>query len=128
DCNLMRYPDRIPREPEARMASLSRMTSLGIAEDELQANLPSTTEMMRSYTTSEKEMLKDQLYLFSDDMALGRISSVKNVKQKELKNVFTAISKDSTKMREIRSAVKEGNDLHKIALTVSALLVDEKTK
>lgn len=128
DCNLMRYPDRIPREPETKKSSVARMSALGIAENELDTVLPETTGMMKEFNAEEKEMLKDQLYLFTDDMAQGRISKVKSVKQKELKYVFTAIAKDSSKMREIRSVVKEGNDLHKIALTVSALLIDEKTK
>lgn len=72
-----------------------------------------------------KEQMRDELVALNDDMVAGRVKTIEQVRQSALKELFEEISADDSQMSEINSVVTSGSRLHRIATSVTiVLLVD----
>lgn len=121
NCAFMRDPDNIPRGVNTRVAEgpNGQMTA-----NELNLALQFTSELLNRFSSRDKQMLKDELYLFTDDIRTGLVSDVASVRQPTIRRIFSQIQADKVQMAGIRASIPEGNDLHKIGLAVSTLLTE----
>jgi hypothetical protein len=84
----------------------------------------SITSAIDARGVAGKEQLRDDLVILNDDMVAGRISSIAEVRQPALKELFMEIAANEEQMEAITSVIEEGSELHRIAtaVTVSLLL------
>ena len=72
-----------------------------------------------------KEQLRDDLVVLNDDMMAGRVTSIADVRQPALKELFAEIAADEVQMEAIHSVLDKGSELHKIATAVTISLLAE---
>jgi hypothetical protein len=119
DCSLMRDPVNIPREPLLK----NRQIKVGNGDSQ-NLVLSGLKFFFERYTAYEKQAFTAELEAFAEDMIAGKVQTIKDVKQKSLRSLFQTIAKNSALMEEIEAAVLEGDELHKIAFAVTAILTE----
>ncbi|MFP5385155.1 MAG: hypothetical protein ACLGHN_03705 [Bacteriovoracia bacterium] len=122
DCNWLRDPDNIPREIPVYEKPLRNAGS----DINVNEALRTLVSLINSYSPAATEELKRQLNALSDDMIAGNVDSIRRIRQPLLKELFKAISKNKYIMREIRAVVSEGSEIERIALAVSAVLLEQE--
>jgi hypothetical protein len=120
DCNLLRDPDSIPREmiegDSANSVAISRvgskvMTLEADSGNEFNAIL-AKAEVVKTYSKEDKELLRSELSLLTEDVESKRVTTIQQIRQTNLKNLFIYVSGNNS-----RSA-----GLEEIALAISVAL------
>lgn len=88
-------------------------------------SLPTLTTALGQRGVAAREQLKDELPVLNDQMASGEVTTIEEVKQPALRELFKEISADETMMDEVNSLVQEGNELHRVATAVTFSLIVE---
>lgn len=125
DCNLLRNPETIPRNLSAKPMMISN-ASKATKDVEIRKELSGSVEYVNSFGAENRMQLKDEMLEFSDDMEAGKIKKIKDIRQPNLRALFTKIFNDRNEMNQINSLVKDGSDIEKIGFAVSLILMDEK--
>jgi hypothetical protein len=119
DCNWLRDPERIPQDGTPSPRPLPGQTN---STPDLLLSLQETVRFLNTFTQIELQTFKTDMILLSDHMALGQITTVKQVPMASLRNLFNAILSNGIQMTGIRKTFPEGTDVERIALAVSAAL------
>jgi hypothetical protein len=119
DCNWLRDPERIPQDGNPNPRPVPGQNS---STPDLLLSLLDTVRFMNSFSQVQIQTFKNEMILLSDQMALGQITTVKQVPMANLRNLFSAILADGVQMTSIRKTFPEGTDVERIALAVSASL------
>ncbi|WP_288243408.1 hypothetical protein [uncultured Chryseobacterium sp.] len=71
-----------------------------------------------------REQIKDELVELNDDMIAGRVTTIEEVRQPTLRELFEEIKADEEQMNNISSVLQMDSELQKIstAVTISLLL------
>lgn len=120
DCNLMRDPENIPREPVFKNKPLKN----SLSEEQVSQALSPLKALVNSYSMDARKELTAQLEVFTEDMSAERVKKIKHVKQPMLKALFRYISRNKSMMRDVQAIVPEGSELHQIAFVVSSILME----
>ncbi len=121
DCNLLRDPDAIIRasgpeeeaEPVPRSDPRVLLSSLG-----------DTVELVNSYTSTQKQGLREELILFTEDMERAPVTRIRDVRQRNLRRLLQRIADDPKQLASINVAIPDGSELEKVAFVVSLILAD----
>lgn len=121
DCNLLRDPENLPTVDYSTILNKqdSRTT---LSPAEVMNLLSPTISYLNLYSLPEIDQLKNELSLFTNDMERGTVTRIRDVRQSNLRKLFTAIANDRTQMNNINSAFPEGPELQRVALAVSMIL------
>lgn len=120
NCNWLRDPERIPQDGNPKPGPLP--VHADITPDLLMALKDTANFMMNSFSQADVQILKNEMISLTDEMALGRIKTVKDVSYIHLKDLFSFILSDKSQLASIRKTFPEGTDVERIALAVSAVL------
>src|SRR5690606_38581352 len=88
-------------------------------------SVPTVITAIAQRGVAATEQLKDDLPALNDQMASGEVTTIEEVKQPALRELFKEIAADEKMMDEVNSLVQEGNELHRIATAVTFTLIVE---
>ena len=125
DCNLLRDPENIPNDPLPAQKPV--MNALKTDSEVFEASsIPVTLDLINSYGAERRGELKDEMLALSDDMEVGPIKKLKDIKQPNLKYIISRILSNSAEMKRIHALMPEGSDIDKVGFMISIILLDEK--
>jgi hypothetical protein len=116
NCNLLRDPESIPREREligSDNVLISRMSSKEMSQYSDTGSDFNTfsqkASIVKSYTKEDKELLKSELRLLTEDVEAGLVTRIEQIRHPNLKNLFIYVAGNKS--------LKAG--LEEIALAIS---------
>ncbi len=100
DCNLLRDPESIPREMmedvSANPLAISKVGSKVMILEADSGNefnaIMAKAAVVKSYSKEDKELLRSELSLLTEDVESKRVATIQQIKQTNLKNLFIYIS------------------------------------
>ena len=118
DCNLLRDPENIPSEFE-NMPPDEDFPLAVVSDSEIIQSVRNIKGVVNSFYPDTQLNLNLEIRNFSDDMEKRLITRISEVRQKNLKIIFEAISRDRNHLKDIHKLVDQGSDLEKIGIAVS---------
>lgn len=123
DCNLLRDPENIPEVDYTEM--LAKNTTKPVSHEEIVAILKPVATFVYNNWRGDIHSLREDLLAFSEDMENRTVAEIKDIKEKELRKLFKAISKDKNLMKAINTAFPEGDSLQRISLALSMIITNQ---
>jgi hypothetical protein len=123
DCSLLRDPENIPREASGVVVKNPLPTDT-ISHQETMKLLQPVSAYIERYWTGDLDVLRQEVILLSQEMESGRINDVGEIKTKNVRTLFTRISKDKDLMKNIHQVFSEGSVVEKIALSISMIITN----
>jgi hypothetical protein len=78
-----------------------------------------TSASVQARGVAGKEQLRDDLAARDEDIRVGAVKTIADVRQPALKELFGEIAENEEEMAEINAVVKSGSELHRIATAVT---------
>lgn len=103
--------------PTATVVDLTRTAIVSTA-----APFASTAASIQARGVAGKEQIKDEMVALENDVLSGEVTTVEEVRQPALRELFEEIRSDKTQMKSINASLSEGSELEKIATAVASSL------
>lgn len=118
NCNWLRDPYNIPREIDMDNVRVP-------VPNKPLPQLTSLKAKMTTYSAQQKEVILERIGELADDMIAGRVGSINEIADSELRTLYRSISKDQRLMSDINYAIEEGSDVERISFALTMILTEQ---
>lgn len=123
DCNLLRDPENIPTVDYSE--ALANKSPRILSNQDTLNLLDPLARFVDSSWEGNRLTLREELLVITDEIQAEGITRIKDIRAKNLRRFFGNIAADKNLMTAISTAFPEGDEVQKIALSLSMILTNQ---
>jgi hypothetical protein len=121
NCNLLRNPETIPPTDYADFLGKQKPI-VKLSSEEIKSLLAPVAQYLDANWQGDVESLRQDLVALSEEMVSEELTRIKDIRTKNVRNLFTKISDNKALMGNINIAFNEGPEVQRIALALTMIL------